>query len=161
VRRTVLTVAAVTVGMLGMAAPANATGGVQHLSFSFDETAVSHAEGLGVGCPAFVGTMSEQRHDELDGIMLANGTVHGRTYATSRITLSPDDPTATSYTGGYVLRQTGTYAHAGEDDWVETATVHGTLTGSDGASYRLTEVVHLTTSHDGTVRTTFDRMRCS
>lgn len=150
-------------GLLGaataLAAPSYAAA-PQHLTFSFDESASSHVDGLGVGCPAFVGTLVEYRHDELAGILLADGTVHGRTYATSVATLLPDDPAATSYTGSYVLRETGTYADGGEDDWVETATASGTLSGSDGSSWRFEEVVHLSVSHDGTVRASSDRMHC-
>jgi hypothetical protein len=139
--------------------PADAAG-VQHLTFSFDETAAEHVEGIGAGCPDFIGTLVEQRHDELAGVMLSDGTVHGRTVATARVQLVPDDPEAVSYDGGYVLHETGTYAHAGQDDWIETSTVHGTLTGSDGSSFRIAEVMHLTTRPDGTAQVWFDRMSC-
>jgi hypothetical protein len=160
VRGAAVAAAAVAVATL-TGVPAYADSGAQHYTFSFDEVATSHVDGLGAGCPAFVGTMTEQRHDELAGTEVAGGTVHGRTLATSLVTLTPDDPSAVSYTGGYVFRETGTYVNDGADDWIETATVRGSLSGSDGSAYRLTEVVHLSVSHDGTVRATFDRLRCT
>lgn len=153
--------------VLGVAAaslssgPAYAGTPPEHYAFSFDEVATSHVDGLGAGCPDFTGTMQEYRHDELSGVMLANGTVHGRTLATSRISLVPDDPDAASYTGSVVYRETGTYVNGGEDDWRETATVHGMLTGDDGSRFRVTEVMHLSVDAHGTVRSSFDRMRCS
>ncbi len=144
-----------------LAAPAYADGGPEHYSFAFDESAATLVDGLGTGCPDFTGTMTEQRHDELDGIMLADGTVHGRTLATSQVSLVPGDAGATSYTGSVTYRETGTYVNDGMDDAVETATVHGSLVGDDGSRFRITEVIHLTVDAQGTVRSSFDRMRCS
>lgn len=151
--------AAVSASLVGV--PAYADTPTEHYALSFDETATTDVGGLGTGCPDFSGTMTEDRHDELTGVMLADGTVHGRTVATSQISLVPADPAATSYTGSIVYRETGTYVNEGEDDWRETATVHGTLSGADGTEYRFTEVMHLSVDARGTVRSSFDRMHCS
>lgn len=160
--RQLLVVAAGTLATAwAVAPPAYADSGVQHLTFSFDEPASSHLAGLGSGCPAFTGTLLEQRHNELAGVMLPDGTVHARTTAASEVVLVPDDAGAVSYRGGYVLHQSGTFTDGGEDDTVVTSTVHGTMTGSNGSAFRLTEVVHFSVSHDGTVRVAFDRPHCS
>jgi hypothetical protein len=60
-----------------------------------------------------------------------------------------------------VYRETGTYVNEGEDDWLETATVHGVLTGDDGSEVRFTEAVHMSVDASGMVRASFDRMHCS
>ncbi len=156
-----LGVGLVAVGAAAVSGPAHAGSPAEHYSFSFDESATTRIDGLGTGCPDFTGTMVESRHDELSGAMLSDGTVHGRTVATSQISLVPDDPAATSYTGSVVFRETGTYVNDGQDDWHETATVHGTLRGSDGSLTHLTEVAHLAVDAQGTVRSSFDRMHCS
>lgn len=144
-----------------LATPAYADSGVQHLTFSFDEQASSHLDGLGRGCPAFSGTLLEQRHDELAGIVQADGTVHGRTTATASAQLVPDDPADTSYTGGYSFHQTGTFVAGGTEDKVVTSVVHGTFTGSDGSSFHYTELVHFSVDGHGTVRVSFDRPHCA
>jgi hypothetical protein len=160
VRRAVVAGAVASAAAL-VAAPAYAGTAAEHYAFSFDETATTSVDGLGPGCPDFTGTMFEDRHDDLAGVMLGDGTVHGRTLATSRISLVPDTPGATSYTGSVVYRETGTYVNEGEDDWRETATVHGVLTGDDGSEFGFTEVVHMSVDARGTVRSSFDRMHCS
>jgi hypothetical protein len=43
---------------------------------------------------------------------------------------------------------------------VVTTTTHGSLTGSDGSSWRLTEVVHFSVDARGELRAGFDRMHC-
>jgi hypothetical protein len=158
-RRAVVCLVAASAALV--AGPAYADPGASHLAFSFDESASTPVDGLGPGCPAFSGTLLEQRHNELTGVILPDGTVHGRTTATSEAVLVPDAPGAVSYSGGYVLHQSGTFADGGEDGTVVTSTVHGTMTGSDGSTFRLTEVVHVAVSHDGSVRVSFDRPHCS
>lgn len=145
-----------------LAAPALADSGVQHLTFSFDEEpVVTEIGGIGPGCPAFVGTLEEDRHLEVDGIMKPDGTGHARTDVTATVTLTPDDPGAVSYTGSYVQHQAGFFVDEGHGDRVVTTTTHGTLVGSDGTTATLTEVVHVTVDGRGTVRVWFDRMRCT
>lgn len=160
-KRLLVTAAGALAVGCALATPAYADPVVQHLAFSFDETASSPMDSLGRGCPDFSGTVLEQRHDELAGIMQADGTVHGRTTATSSVRLVPDDPAETSYTGGYTLRQSGTFGSAGTEDRVVTSVAHGRLTGSDGSALGFTEVVHFSVAHDGTVRASFDRPHCS
>jgi hypothetical protein len=143
-------------------ATAQADGNVQHLSFSYDEDPVfTEIDGIGPGCPDFVGTLEEDRHLDVAGIMKADGTGHARTDVTATVTLTPADSSAVSYTGSYVQHQTGFFVDGGEGDRVVTTTTHGTLTGSDGSTARLTEVVHVSVDGSGTVRAWFDRMRCS
>jgi hypothetical protein len=80
---------------------------------------------------------------------------------TATVSLTPVEPSAVSYTGSYVQHQTGFFVDDGHGDRVVTTTTHGTLTGSDGSSARLTEVVHVSVDGSGTVRAWFDRMRCT
>lgn len=160
-RRTLVAAVAVS---LASASPALAEPGdahpVQHLTFALDEDVATHVEAIGPGCPSFVGVLVEHRHDDLAGVMLADGTVHGRTTATARVELVPDDRTATSYAGAYTAHQTGTYRDGGAQDSVVTSVTHGTITGSDGSTYRVHELVHTTVHRDGTWQVWFDRMRC-
>lgn len=155
----VLTVAAATVAWPAMA---QATGDVQHLTFSYDEPPVlTQIDGIGPGCPAFTGTLEEDRHLEVTGIMKGDGTGHARTDVTATVTLTPDDAAAVSYTGSYVQHQTGFFVDDGHGDRVDTTTTHGTITGSDGSTARIREVVHVAVDGNGNVRAWFDRMRCS
>lgn len=48
----------------------------------------------------------------------------------------------------------------GHGDWSLTTTTHGTITGSDGSTWRISEVAHFSVDAAGTVRAGFDRMRC-
>ncbi|HET7305793.1 MAG TPA: hypothetical protein VFJ12_14725 [Segeticoccus sp.] len=138
-----------------------AAGPPQHLTFSFDEpTEVSHVDSLGARCPDFVGTLVEERHLELDGWMKEDGTAHARTDVTAQVKLVPDDPQGVSYSGGYTQHQTGAFTAYGDDDRVVTTTTHGTIAGSDGSSYRISEVVHFSVAKDGAVHASFDRFRC-
>jgi hypothetical protein len=159
----VLTVAAATMAWPATAtATAQAAGGVQRLTFSYDEPpVVTQVDGIGPGCPAFTGTLEEDRHLEVAGIIKSDGTGHAHTDVTATVTLTPDDAAAVSYTGSYVQHQTGFFVDDGHGDRVVTTTTHGTITGSDGSVARITEVVHVAVDGHGTVRVWFDRMRCA
>jgi hypothetical protein len=149
--------AAVTV----LAAPSYADTGVQHLAFSYPEDpVVGHVDGLGAGCPAFAGTLEEDRFLQVSGIMKPDGTGHARTDVAATVTLTPDDAAAVSYNGGYAQHQTGFFVDEGHGDRSVMTTTHGTLTGSDGSSWRISEVVHFSVDAAGTVRASFDRMHC-
>ncbi len=159
-RRAALVAGALAAAAL-VTAPVHADSGVQHLTFTFDEDpVVTHVTGLGTGCPAFTGTLEEDRHLDMSGIMKADGTGHATTSVTATVTLTPDDPDAVTYTGGYTQHQTGSFVDEGHGDRVVTTTTHGLITGSDGTTWRIQEVVHLSLDARGAVRSTFDRMRC-
>jgi hypothetical protein len=151
-------VAAAVVVAAGVAAPAQAATPRQHLSF--DESATTSIAGLGRGCPAFTGTLREQRHLEIDVLLRPDGTAQAHTLATATVDLVPEDPDATSYSGSYTQRQTGSFTNSGDDDRVVSTTMAGRLEGSDGSSYPISEVVHFSVDAQGTVRSWFDRMRC-
>jgi hypothetical protein len=155
---------ALTLAAMWLAGPAYAgTGGaqVQHLAFSFDEEPVStQVEGLGRGCPDFTGVLEERRHLDAVGIMKADGSGHARTDVAATVTLTPDDPNGTSYTGGYRQHQAGSFVAGGTEDRVVTTTMHGTISGSDGSSYLITEVVHFSVDSAGEVRAWIDRFHC-
>jgi hypothetical protein len=141
--------------------PDSGTGTVQHLTFSYaEDPVVGHVDGLGIGCPAFVGTLEEDRYLDVTGIMKSDGTGHARTDVAATVTLTPDDAAAVSYTGGYAQHQTGFFVDEGHGDRSVTTTTHGTLTGSDGSTWRISEVVHFSVDAAGTARAGFDRMRC-
>lgn len=134
----------------------------QHLSMAFDEpTEVTHVDGLGPRCPDFTGTLVENRHLDLDGWIKDDGTAHARTAVTARVSLVPDDPNGTAYAGAYTQRQTGNFTAYGDDDRIVTTTTHGTLEGTDGSSFRISEVVHFSVNHHGTVHASFDRFHCA
>lgn len=161
-RRTVAVVAVAAASAAWPATAAHAESGVQHLAFSYDEEpVVTGISAIGPGCPAFSGTLEEDRHLEAAGTMKADGTGHARIDVTATVTLTPDDPTAVSYTGGYVEHQTGFFVDDGFGERVDTTVTHGTITGSDGSTARITEVVHVTVDGSGKVRAWFDRMRCT
>ena len=144
-----------------VAAPSYAGSGVQHLTFSYPEDpVVTSVAGLGAGCPAFVGTLEEDRHLDVNGIMKPDGTGHARTDVTASVTLTPGDPGAIAYTGGYAQHQTGYFVDDGHGDRSVTTTTHGILTGSDGSTWKISEVGHFSVDASGTVRASFDRMRC-
>jgi hypothetical protein len=151
-------VAAAVVAAAGVAAPAQAATPRQHLSF--DESATTSIAGLGSGCPSFTGTLQEQRHLEIEVLLKPDGTAQAHTLATAAVTLTPDDPGATSYSGGYTQRQTGSFTSSGDDDRVVTTTMTGVLDGSDGSSYRISDVAHFSLDAQGTVRSWFERMHC-
>lgn len=156
-----MVIAAGVLAGTALAGPSYAGSGVQHLTFSYPEDPVAtHVAGLGIGCPAFAGTLEEERYLDVSGIMKPDGTGHARTQVTATVTLSPDDPSAVSYTGSYAQHQTGFFVDGGHGDRSVTTTTHGSLTGSDGSTWRISEVVHFSVSHDGTVRAGFDRLRC-
>jgi hypothetical protein len=160
VRRVILG-AALVAAATALAAPSYAHTGVQHLTFSYPEDpVVGHVDGLGAGCPAFAGTLEEDRFLQVSGIMKPDGTGHARTDVAATVTLTPDDAAAMSYTGGYAQHQTGYFVDEGHGDRSVTTTTHGTLTGSDGSTWRISEVVHFSVDAAGTVRASFDRMRC-
>jgi hypothetical protein len=156
--------ALVLAGALALVLPATAAqaaGGPTPLSLSFDEPVVTTSvDGLGRGCPAFTGVLEEQRHLDIDGWIKPDGTAHARTLVTALVTLTPDDPEAPAYVGRYTQHQTGQFTAAGDDERVVTTTMHGALRGSDGSSYRISEVVHLSFDAHGAVRSSFDRMHC-
>lgn len=162
-RRGLAAVAAgvVCLGLAVLAAPAQAGSGIQRFSVSFDEEPSTMAvAGLGRGCPDVTGTLTEWRHLDIDGFVQPDGSAHARTVATAAVSLTPDDPAAPSYTGGYTQRQTGSFTNGGDDDRVVSTTTHGTITGSDGSSYKISEVVHFSVDASGTVRARFDRFHC-
>ena len=154
-------VAALAAAPLLLMPAAHATSPVRHLSMSFDEDpVVSTVAGLSPGCPGLTGTLTETRHLDIRGWIKADGTAHAVTTATATVTLLPDDSSRPSYTGGYVTRESGQYTAGGADERIDTATTHGYLVGTDGSSYRISEVGHLTVDGTGTPRIWFDRFRC-
>lgn len=166
-RRLVLVAGAVVATAVAVATPSYAespdsgTSTVQHLTFAYPEDPVlTHVDGLGIGCPAFTGTVEEDRYLHVSGIMKPDGTGHARTDVAASVTLTPDDAAAVSYTGGYAQHQTGFFVDGGHGDRTVTTTTHGTITGSDGSTWRVTEVAHFSVDATGTVRAMFDRMRC-
>lgn len=120
---------------------------------------MSMVDGLGPDCPGLVGTLTEYRHIDVEGWIRDDGAAHAAVVATATVTLAPEGG-GTSYAGGYVERQTGQFTGYGDDDRVVTAVTHGVLTGTDGSTYRISEVSHL--AIDGTGRPTvwFDRLSC-
>ncbi len=144
-----------------LAAPSYAESGVQHLTFSYDEEpAFTSVNGLGAGCPDFTGTLEEDRHLQLSGIMKVDGSAHATTDVTATVTLTPDDPAAVAYAGSYTQHQTGFFLDDGHGDRVVTTTTHGKITGSDGSTWRIQEVIHLSLDAHGALRANFDRLRC-
>jgi hypothetical protein len=140
---------------------AHATSPVQHLSMSFDEDpVVSTVAGLSPDCPDLAGTLTETRHLDIRGWVKPDGSAHAVTTATATVTLVPSDSSRPSYTGGYVTRESGQYTGSGEDERIDTATTHGYLDGTDGSSYEISEVGHLTIGGTGEPRVWFDRLRC-
>ncbi len=160
-RRRAVLIAAAVAATTCLAAPSNAESGVQHLTFSYDEAPViSPVNGLGAGCPGFTGTLEEDRHLLLSGIMKGDGSAHATTDVTATVTLTPDDPAAVAYAGSYTQHQTGFFLYEGHSDRVVTTTTHGVITGSDGSTWPIQEVVHLSLDAHGVERATFDRFRC-
>lgn len=159
--RRALVVAAVATA-LGCATPAAyAASPVDHLSMSFDEpVSVTHLDGLGRGCPAFTGSLVENRHLDITGWVRDDGAAHAITLVTATVSLVPDETSAVSYSGGYTARQTGSFTAGGDDDRVVTTTTHGVITGTDGSSYRIGEVAHFALDGDGNVRSWFDKFHC-
>jgi hypothetical protein len=143
-----------------VAPAAHAGSPTQHLAFSYDEeSAVSTVDGL-PGCPDLVGTLTENRHLDAVGWIKPDGTAHAVTTVTASLTLAAQDGTRPSYVGGYVQQQTGQFTAYGDDERVVTATTHGNLVGSDGSSYRISEVTHLAIDGAGRAPVWFDRLRC-
>ena len=159
--RRALVVAAVATA-LGCATPAAfAASPVDHFSMSFDEpVSITHVDGLGRGCPAFTGNLVEDRHLEITGWLRDDGAAHALTLVTATVSLVPDEGGAVSYTGGYVGRQTGSFTGGGEDDRVVTTTTHGLIDGTDGSSYKISEVAHFSLDGTGDVRAWFDKLHC-
>jgi len=159
--RRALVVAAVATA-LGCATPAAfAASPVQHLSMSFDEpVSVMHVDGLGRGCPAFTGSLVENRHLDISGWVRDDGAAHALTVVDASVALVPDDPGAVSYSGGYTAHQTGSFTAGGDDDRVVTTVTHGVISGTDGTSYRISEVAHLALDGNGGARAWFDKFHC-
>lgn len=159
--RRALVVAAVTAG-LGCPTPAAfAASPADHLSMSFDEpVSVMHVDGLGRGCPAFTGSLVENRHLDITGWVRDDGAAHALTAVAATVALVPDDTGAVSYSGGYTAHQTGSFTAGGDDDRVVTTTTHGLITGTDGSSYRISEVAHFALDGNGDVRAWFDKFHC-
>lgn len=140
---------------------AHAASPVQHLSMSYDEDpVVSTVDGLGPDCPDLVGTLTETRHLDITGWFKPDGTAHATTTVTATVTLVPGDSSAPSYSGGYVTHESGQYTAFGEGERIDTATTQGHLDGSDGSSYRISEVGHLTIDGTGRPSVFFDHFRC-
>ena len=151
-------VAAVT----GLGAPAYADSSVQHLTFDFGEDpVVTSLDGLGPGCPDFTGILEEDRILHVSGIMKADGTGHATTEVAATVLLTPADPGQVAYTGSYSQHQSGFFVDDGDGDRVVTTTTRGVLTGSDGSTWRIQEVVHLSLDGQGEPRVWFDRFRCT
>jgi hypothetical protein len=160
-RAGVITIATAGLALGAAAPPASADPGQMRFAFAFDESSSPHVEGLGIGCPVFTGTLTELRHNEIEGFVNADGTGHARTVATATITLVPDDSSMPSYAGSYTSRQTGTFDDAGATDRAVTTTVHGVIAGTDGSTYGVMEVAHFSLDGQGTIRVWFDRMSCT
>ena len=154
-------VAALVAAATGLGSPAYAGDKVQHLTFDFPEDPVLTAvDGLGPGCPDFTGILEEDRSLHMSGIMKADGTGHATTDVDATVTLTPTDADAVSYGGGYSQHQSGFFVEGGEGDRVVTTATHGLITGTDGSTWRIQEVVHLSVDAQGEVRAWFDRFRC-
>lgn len=155
-------VVAVVATALGCTAPtAFADSPVEHLSMSFDEpVSVMHVDGLGRGCPAFTGSLVENRHLEITGWVRDDGAAHARTVVTATVALVPDESGAVAYSGGYTAGQTGSFTAGGDDDRVVTTVTHGVISGTDGSSYRISEVAHFALDGNGDVRAWFDKFHC-
>jgi hypothetical protein len=144
-----------------LAAPANADSPVQHLTLSFEEEpVVSTIVGLGPDCPDLVGTMTENRHLQVDGWVRSDGSAHASTDVTAVVTIFPTASGGTSFTGGYIQHQTGQFTAFGEDERVVTTTTRGTLRGSDGSTYRISEVSHVVIHGAQLTQVWFDHFRC-
>jgi hypothetical protein len=166
-RRPLLVVAAAVATAAAVPAPSYAESldsgarTVQHLTFAYPEDPVlTRIDGLGIGCPAFVGTLEEDRYLDVSGIIKPDGTGHARTDVAATVILTPDDAAGVSYTGSYAQHQTGFFVDDGHGDRAVTTTTHGAITGSDGSTWQISEVAHFSVDATGTVRATFDRMRC-
>jgi hypothetical protein len=154
-----LAVGAATVLATGAATASYADSPLLHMSF--DEEPVSTViGGLGPGCPAFTGTLVENRHLEITGFFRDGGAAYARTFVSATVTLTPADAGDPSYTGSYVSRQTGAFADYGESDRQVTTTTHGRIEGSDGSSYGLDAVVHFSVDGNGVVRAWVDDFHC-
>lgn len=159
--RRALVVAASACALAATTPPAFAVSPVHQLSISFDEpVSVMHVDGLGRGCPAFTGSLVENRHLEITGWFRDDGAAQARTVATATVALVPDETEAVSYSGGYTAHQTGSFTAGGDDDRVVTTTTHGRISGTDGSSYRISEVVHFSLDGNAAVRTSFDKFHC-
>lgn len=143
------------------AGPASANGSPQHFDNTWTEQDISQVDGIGPGCPAFVGTLEEDLTGADVGFLAADAIAHVHTTVNATVTLTPDDPAAASFDGSYTMIQTGIYPEEGEATRVVTRTVNGTINGSDGSSYNLHETLHLTVDGQGRPRADFDRMTCS
>ena len=159
--RAALVVAAVTTA-IGCATPAAfAASPVHHLSMSFDEpVSVMHVDGLGRGCPAFSGSLVENRHLDITGWVRDDGAAHALTDVTATVALVPDEASDVSYSGGYTAHQTGSFTAGGDDDRVVTTVTHGAISGTDGSSYKISEVAHFALDGNGDVRAWFDKFHC-
>jgi hypothetical protein len=158
-RALVVAAAAAAVGWVTPAAFAASP--VNHFSMSFDEpVSVMHVDGLGRGCPAFTGNLVENRHLAITGWVRDDGAAHALTVVTATVALVPDEAGAVSYSGGYAARQTGSFTAGGEDDRVVTTTTHGLINGTDGSSYKISEVAHFSVDGKGDVRAWFDKLHC-
>ena len=153
----VVAVAALTM----VAGPAMAAGGQQRIDNPWTELDVSHVDGIGPGCPTFVGTLAEDLTGRDVGFMSADGVAHVHTTVQGVVTLTPDGLNAPSYRGSYAMVQTGSYPDEGLGTKVMTRTVNGTLAGSDGTSYSMHETLHLITDGQGRTRADFDHLACT
>lgn len=145
---------------LGLAQPALAEPGHQAIDTQWAETDTTPTDGLGLGCPAFVGTLEEHLIGSDIGFLAEDGVAHVRTRVNATVELMPADPNQVTYVGSYSMDQTGTYPSEGAGTKAMTRTVHGAILGNDGSTFRISEVLHLNTDGQGRTRATFDHLTC-
>lgn len=125
----------------------------------FDEPTIStHVDGLGPGCPDFVGRLVEKRH------LVQSGYLRGRrarisTVVNATVRLLPDDETAVGYRGTYRSVQVGTFSRDGQRTIRSTTFTLGRLRGEDGSSFGTVEDARVWRDSDGHVHRS-DTLHC-
>ncbi len=126
---------------------------------SFDEPRmVTPVQGLGPGCPDFVGRLVERRH------LVQSGYVRGArarisTVVDARVRLIPDDDSAASYRGSYRSLQVGVFDRGGKRTVRSTTLTLGHLRGDDGAAFSTVEDARVRRDGAGHVHRT-DSFHC-
>ncbi len=147
-------VAAVVTAVATVAGSATAVGSPPRPTLihqSYDERPVStHVDGLGPGCPDFIGTLTERRHLVVSGYERGD-TARVSTEVTATVTLDPDDPAGVSYQGRYRSLQVGTFAHHGHLDRKVATFTLGRVRGSDGSEFATVEEARTWHGADGRV----------
>jgi hypothetical protein len=156
------TAAVVGLGLVAAVAAAPAYAGGSHtriVNRTYDERpTVTQLNGLGPGCPDFVGTFTERRHVTQSGY-IRHDVAHIGTVATATVTLRPAAAGAVSYAGSYREVQKGVFLHHGHLTRSQSDITVGHIRGSDGSTYETVEVKHTWRGKDGREHTT-DTFHC-